>query len=70
MGDYGTCQYESCDREGMPPIVAWPEGRFRLCALHQPFVHHRLTAEAYRWRLVEQLGRITFVEKVPWDPIA
>jgi RHS repeat-associated protein len=33
VGDYGLCQYESCDRDGMPPIVAWPEGRFRLCAL-------------------------------------
>jgi hypothetical protein len=69
MADYGYCQFEHCDREAVPPIVAWPEGRFRLCVMHQPWVRHRLTTERYRWRLVESSGRISFEEKIPWDPI-
>jgi hypothetical protein len=69
VAEYGFCQFQQCDREAIPAIVAWPEGRFRLCAMHQPFVHHRLTDEKYRWRLTEQGGRIDFVEKIPWDPI-
>ena len=69
MADYGYCQFEQCDREAVPPIVAWPEARFRLCVLHQPYVRHRLTAERYRWRLVEQSGRVSFIERIPWDPI-
>jgi hypothetical protein len=69
MTDRGNCQYEICDREATLSIVGWPEGRFHLCAVHQPLVHHRLTEESYRWHLQEADGRITFVEKVPWDPV-
>jgi len=70
MAEYGYCQFEALRPGGVPPIVAWPEGRFRLCVLHQPHVRHRLTAERYRWQLVETpSGRISFVESMPWDQI-
>lgn len=69
MAEHGYCQYEQCDREAPQPVLGRPEARFRLCALHQPLVHDRLTVEAYRWQLVDHDGRVAFVEKIPWNTI-